>query len=78
LLTLHIRELGKIVSGHDTSIGGAPTVDVHPGDGGGIGWGSLTDKHGGTKPRTLTLSQRERGYEEQYCSSPARREEMER
>jgi hypothetical protein len=53
LLASHIREIGKRVSGYDTGIGGAPTVDVHPGDGGSIDWGSLTDEHRGTKPLTL-------------------------
>src|SRR2546428_10622527 len=40
-LEMIVQLLGKIVSGHDTGIGGAPTVDVHPGDGGSIDWGSL-------------------------------------
>src|SRR5262249_46186043 len=47
LLAARIREIGQIVSRHDTGIGGAPTVDVYPGDGGSIGWGSLADEHGG-------------------------------
>jgi hypothetical protein len=42
---------------------GTPTVDVHPGDGGGIGWGGLAEGPGGTKPLTLPLSRRERGQE---------------
>src|SRR5262249_15006044 len=53
LLTLRIREIGKIVSRHNTSIGGTPTVDMHPGQGGGIGWGSFADEHHGIKPLTL-------------------------
>jgi len=76
LLALRIREIGKIVSGYDTGIGGTPTVDVHLGDSGSIAWESLTDKHDGTKPLTLTLSQRERGY--RMAPPPRGGEEIER
>jgi hypothetical protein len=45
LRALRIREIGQIVSGHNTGIGSAPTVDVHASNGGSIGEGSFADKH---------------------------------